>query len=159
MSRRLLPGWAGLILLLVSAAALSIALGPGGLQGTNMGAVMNLRLRPSVRSPIVGSIAWGATPDRLEPNFYLQTMMHSSFAKLGERNYGHYRSAKYDAACDVQMREMDPEKRVKLVWDGLVALRPALEPHECVACRQRQPVIAIITPIPQIKLPEQRSRD
>ena len=66
----------------------------------------------------VSSIAWGATPDRLEPNFYLQTMMHSSFAKLGERNYGHYRSAKYDAACDAQMREMDPEKRVKLVWDA-----------------------------------------
>ena len=66
----------------------------------------------------IGSIAWGATPDRLEPNFYLQTMLHSSFAKIGERNYGHYRSAKYDAACDAQMREMDPEKRVKLVWDA-----------------------------------------
>jgi peptide/nickel transport system substrate-binding protein len=66
----------------------------------------------------IGSIAWGATPDRLEPNFYLQTMMHSAFAKIGERNYGHYRSAKYDAACDAQMREMDPEKRVKLVWDA-----------------------------------------
>ena len=35
----------------------------------------------------VSSIAWGAIPDRLEPNFYLQTMLHSSFAKLGERNY------------------------------------------------------------------------
>jgi peptide/nickel transport system substrate-binding protein len=66
----------------------------------------------------IGSIAWGATPDRLEPNFYLQTMLHSSFAKLGERNYGHYRSAKFDAACDAQKREMDPEKRVKLVWEA-----------------------------------------
>ena len=66
----------------------------------------------------VSSIAWGAIPDRLEPNFYLQTMMHSSFAKLGERNYGHYRSAKFDAACDAQKREMDSEKRVKLVWDA-----------------------------------------
>jgi peptide/nickel transport system substrate-binding protein len=66
----------------------------------------------------IGSIAWGATPDRLEPNFYLQTMLHSSFSKLGERNYGHYRSAKFDAACDAQKKEMDPEKRVKLVWEA-----------------------------------------
>jgi peptide/nickel transport system substrate-binding protein len=66
----------------------------------------------------IGSIAWGATPDRLEPNFYLQTMLHSSFSKIGERNYGHYRSAKFDAACDAQKKEMDPEKRVKLVWEA-----------------------------------------
>ena len=48
------------------------------------------------------------------------------YAKLGERNYGHYRSAKYDAACDAQMREMDPEKRVKLVWDAQAVAAAAL---------------------------------
>jgi len=66
----------------------------------------------------IGSIAWGANPDRLDPNFYLEELMHSARAKLGGRNYGHYRSAKFDAACDAQKREMDPEKRQKLVWEA-----------------------------------------
>jgi len=66
----------------------------------------------------VGSIAWGANPDRLDPNFYLEELMHSSRAKLGGRNYGHYRSAKFDAACDAQKMEMDPGKRQKFVWDA-----------------------------------------
>lgn len=64
----------------------------------------------------VGSIAWGAIPYRLDPNFFLEELLHSARAKKGGRNYGHYRSAKYDAACDAQKREMDPDKRKDLVW-------------------------------------------
>ena len=66
----------------------------------------------------IGSISWGATPDRLDPNFFLQELMHSMSTKPGGRNYGNYRSAKYDAACEAQKREMDLEKRIKLVWDA-----------------------------------------
>ncbi len=68
----------------------------------------------------IGSISWGATPERLEPSFFLQELMHSSSTKPGGRNYGYYRSAKFDAACDAQKREMDVEKRRKLVWEAQV---------------------------------------
>jgi iron complex transport system permease protein len=44
MQRRLVPAWAGLILLLGSASALSIAVGPGGIAGVGMSSVMTLRL-------------------------------------------------------------------------------------------------------------------
>jgi ABC-type transport system substrate-binding protein len=66
----------------------------------------------------IGSISWGATPERLEPSFFLQELMHSSNTKPGGRNYGNYRSAKFDAACDAQKREMDVDKRQKLVWEA-----------------------------------------
>ena len=72
----------------------------------------------------IGSIAWGAIPYRLDPNFYLEELMHSARAKLGGRNYGHYRSAKFDAACDAQKREMDPEKRKEYVWEAQAIAAP-----------------------------------
>ena len=42
--RRQSLGWVGLVLLLVSASALSIAVGPGGITGAGISSVMNLRL-------------------------------------------------------------------------------------------------------------------
>jgi len=54
MQRRLLPGWVGLILLLVSAAALSVAVGPGGF--TNFRAVMDLRLLRLALGIIAGGV-------------------------------------------------------------------------------------------------------
>lgn len=45
-----------------------------------------------------GSIMWGATPERLDPNFYLEDMLHSA----AKRNYGHYKNPKYDAAVEAQ---------------------------------------------------------
>src|SRR4030042_2453382 len=58
-----------------------------------------------------GSIVWGAIDYRLDPGFYLDELMHSSRAKPGGRNYGHYISSKFDAVCDAQSREMDRSKR------------------------------------------------
>lgn len=59
-----------------------------------------------------GSIMWGATPDRLDPNFHLEELLYSKSA----RNYGYYNSAKYDAACEAQRSAMDRDKRRELVW-------------------------------------------
>ena len=56
MRRRLLPGWAGLVLLFVFAAALSLALGPGGLAGTNSSAVKNLRLLRLALGIVAGGV-------------------------------------------------------------------------------------------------------
>ena len=66
----------------------------------------------------VSSIAWGAIPYRLDPNFLLEELMHSARAKVGGRNYGHYKSAKFDAACDAQKKEMDRNTRQKLDWEA-----------------------------------------
>jgi len=42
--RRSVAAWSGLVLLFISAAALSIAVGPGGFTGANLSAVMDLRM-------------------------------------------------------------------------------------------------------------------
>lgn len=60
------------------------------------------------------SIMWGATPERLDPNFFLEDMLHSGFT----RNYGYYSSAEYDAAVEAQQTEMDVDKRQKLVREA-----------------------------------------
>jgi peptide/nickel transport system substrate-binding protein len=58
-----------------------------------------------------GSILWGATPERIDPNFYLEEMLGSK----SKRNYGYYNNAKYDAAVRAQQEEMDPAKRAVLI--------------------------------------------
>ena len=60
-------------------------------------------------------ISWGATTDRLEPSFFLTEFFHSSRAKPGGRNYGHYINEEYDKIVDAQVMEMDLEKRQKLI--------------------------------------------
>lgn len=87
------------------------------------------KLNPGVSSTVVpecfqqrygdiGSIAWGAIPARLDPDFFLYELMDSFNAKPGGRNYGNYRSPKFDAVCQAQREEMDRDKRQKLVWDA-----------------------------------------
>ena len=56
MQRRLVPAWVGLILLFVSAAALSVAVGPGGFAGTRLSAVMDLRLLRLALGIIAGGV-------------------------------------------------------------------------------------------------------
>ena len=70
------------------------------------------------------SIPWGAQPYRLDPNYFLEDLMHSARAVKGGRNYGHYKSAKFDAACDAQKKEMDRNKRQKYVWEAQAAAAP-----------------------------------
>ena len=64
----------------------------------------------------IGEILWGPSPERLEPNFYLEEMLHSSKTMLRGRNYGYYMNPEYDKAVDAQKAEMNPEKRKDLVW-------------------------------------------
>src|SRR5512138_3758006 len=52
--RRSSLGWAGIVLLLASAAALSVAIGPGGI--TNFSAVMDLRLLRLVLGIVAGGV-------------------------------------------------------------------------------------------------------
>ncbi len=66
----------------------------------------------------IGGIFWGAVPNRLDPSFLLTELLHSSHSVKGRRNFGKYKSAKYDAACDAQNQEMDMNKRQKLVWEA-----------------------------------------
>jgi iron complex transport system permease protein len=54
--RRPLVSWAGLVLLFVAAAALSVAVGPGGFAGTRLGAVMDLRLLRLVLGIVAGGV-------------------------------------------------------------------------------------------------------
>ncbi len=66
----------------------------------------------------IGGIFWGAVPNRLDPSFLLTELLHSAHSVKGSRNFGQYKSAKYDAACDAQNREMDMNKRQKFVWEA-----------------------------------------
>lgn len=45
----------------------------------------------------IAGIAWGAVPNRLDPSFHLTELLHSALSVRGSRNFGKYRSAKYDA--------------------------------------------------------------
>ena len=56
MQRRLMPGWIGLTLLLVLAAVLSVAVGPGGFTGAGLSAVMDLRLLRLALGIIAGGV-------------------------------------------------------------------------------------------------------
>jgi peptide/nickel transport system substrate-binding protein len=64
----------------------------------------------------IGEILWGPSPERLEPNFYLEEMLHSGKTMLRGRNYGYYVNPEYDKIVDAQKAEMNPEKRKDLVW-------------------------------------------
>jgi len=54
--RRPSVGWAGLVLLLLCASALSIAVGPGGITGAGMSPVMNLRLLRLALGIVAGGV-------------------------------------------------------------------------------------------------------
>jgi iron complex transport system permease protein len=56
MQRRLVPAWVGLVLFLLSAAALSLAVGPGGIAGAGMGPVMELRLLRLALGIVAGGV-------------------------------------------------------------------------------------------------------
>ena len=62
----------------------------------------------------IGEILWGPSPERLEPNFYLEELLHSSKTMLRGRNYGHYVNPEYDRIVDAQKGEMNQEKRKEL---------------------------------------------
>lgn len=68
--------------------------------------------------PHAVGVSWGGAPDRLDPDYFLTEFFHSRRAVKGGLNYGHYRSAAYDAVADAQRAEMDPEKRRDLVWQA-----------------------------------------
>lgn len=72
----------------------------------------------------ISSIHWSAPPYRLDPSYFLMDLLHSGRTKKGGRNYGHYRSKKYDVAAEAQMREMDRNKRQKLVWNAQAIAAP-----------------------------------
>ncbi|MFH1480998.1 MAG: ABC transporter substrate-binding protein, partial [Pseudomonadota bacterium] len=64
----------------------------------------------------MGEIWWGPSPERLEPSFYLEELLHSSKTMLRGRNYGHYVNPEYDKVVDAQRTQMDLEKRKDLIW-------------------------------------------
>lgn len=68
--------------------------------------------------PHFASMSWGGTPDRLDPDYFLSSILHSQRAIPGERNYGHFINAEYDAVADAQRQEMDEGERRKLVWEA-----------------------------------------
>lgn len=64
----------------------------------------------------IGFISWGPNMERLDPNFHLYEQLHSSQSKVGGRNFGYYSNPEYDKYCDLQMTEMDRNKRKDHVW-------------------------------------------
>ena len=58
---------------------------------------------------------YGGAPDRIDPDFFLTELFHSSRAVKGASNYGNYINPDYDRVVDAQRTEMDPEKRKELV--------------------------------------------
>lgn len=65
--------------------------------------------------PNLVSMSWGGTPDRIDPDYFLTSILHSKRAIKGERNYGHYRNEEYDRVVDAQREEMDETARHALV--------------------------------------------
>lgn len=63
-------------------------------------------------------MGWGGTPDRIDPQTFTYSMMHSSEAKhLGNNRQG-YASAEYDRIADAGKRAMDPEERKKHIFEA-----------------------------------------
>jgi len=58
---------------------------------------------------------YGGAPDRIDPDFFLTELFHSSRAVKGASNYGNYINPEYDGVVDAQRQEMDPDKRKILV--------------------------------------------
>jgi peptide/nickel transport system substrate-binding protein len=72
------------------------------------------------RPPAYGHIAmtsWGGRDERIDPNFFLEELYHSSRAKQEKgRNYELYMNPEVDKLIEAQKREMDRDKRRELVW-------------------------------------------
>src|SRR5690606_22400003 len=68
--------------------------------------------------PHFASMSWGGTPNRIDPDFFLTAILHSSAATKGQSNYGHFRNSEYDAVVDQQRSEMNEEERIKLVHEA-----------------------------------------
>ncbi len=64
----------------------------------------------------IGEIWWGPSPERLEPNFFLEEMLHSSKTILRGRNYAHYVNPEFDRIMDAQKAQMNPDRRKDLLW-------------------------------------------
>ena len=64
---------------------------------------------------IMSCMRWSGAPERIDPSFFLTQFFHSKHSKKGGRNYEHYMNPEYDKLCDAQNREMDKDKRIKLV--------------------------------------------
>ena len=65
--------------------------------------------------PHVSGISWGGAPDRIDPEYFLTELNHSSRVRPGGLNYGEFKNAEFDRLADAQRAEMDPVKRLALV--------------------------------------------
>lgn len=89
-------------------ARLGIELRP---QAVALATMLGRMYRQREYGPMAGT-AWGATPERLDPDFWLKDIYHSK----GGRNFFFYHNPQYDEVADKQRGEVDPTRRKELVW-------------------------------------------
>ncbi|MFQ5828686.1 MAG: ABC transporter substrate-binding protein [Candidatus Methylomirabilia bacterium] len=71
------------------------------------------------RPPTYGDVmmmSWGGRDERIDPNFFLEELYHSSRTREKGRNWELYMNPEADKLIDAQKREMDRHKRRQLVW-------------------------------------------
>ena len=62
-------------------------------------------------------MSWGGRDERIDPNFFLEELNHSSRAQQEKgRNWELYMNPEVDRLIEAQKREMDRDKRRALVW-------------------------------------------
>ncbi|MDL2228934.1 ABC transporter substrate-binding protein [Treponema sp. OttesenSCG-928-L16] len=64
------------------------------------------------------TIGWSGRVERLDPDMFIHSINHSKNALPGGNNTDHYRNPQFDALADAQRREMDINKRRKIVFDA-----------------------------------------
>ena len=61
-------------------------------------------------------IHWGAKPERIDPDIFLYHALHSSNSGETGWNITGFQNPEYDELVEAQRKEMDIQKRQKLVW-------------------------------------------
>jgi peptide/nickel transport system substrate-binding protein len=61
-------------------------------------------------------LSWGGMPERIEPDYFTYTCLHSSQAGEGQYNMDGYNNPEYDRYAQLQRVTMDPEERRKAVF-------------------------------------------
>src|SRR5690625_3428387 len=64
------------------------------------------------------TIGWSGRIDRVDPDMFIHSILHSDNAQPGGNNLTGYSVPEYDELADAQRVEMDQEKRCEIVFEA-----------------------------------------
>ena len=67
-------------------------------------------------------VGWGGAPDRIDPQYFIYSLYHSSESDPGQFNFINYENPDYDELAEQQSRVFDEDERRELIHECLAIL-------------------------------------